>query len=398
MTQTPDTSRSLTYLAAINEALAEEMRRDPDVLVMGEDVGGEFGGAFKVTKGLAAEFGPKRVMNTPLAELGFTGMASGMALMGLRPVVEMQFADFISTAFDSIVQFASSAHYRWGGAVPIVIRAPSDGGLRSGPFHSQNPEAWFVHVPGLKVVAPATPADAKGLLIAAIRDNNPVIYFESKLLYRSLKGHVPEGEYVVPIGKAHLARSGDDLSIITYGAQLHQALAAAERLAGEGIECDVLDLRTLKPLDEDADPDQRAQNRQNPDRAFGQPAGRPGRRARRAHRRQGVRVVGRPHPPARRSRHAHPLQPAPGRRLPTGCRENLRRSDPARQVLTPFSLSPPLPRLPRPHSPFLTLAIWLVSTSPLWPMLPSPSRSMLYMASTGRTGRRRCGFCLQTIR
>jgi 2-oxoisovalerate dehydrogenase E1 component beta subunit len=193
-----------------------------------------------------------RVMNTPLAELGFTGMASGMALMGLRPVVEMQFADFISTAFDSIVQFASSAHYRWGGAVPIVIRAPSDGGLRSGPFHSQNPEAWFVHVPGLKVVAPATPADAKGLLIAAIRDNNPVIYFESKLLYRSLKGHVPEGEYVVPIGKAHLARSGDDLSIITYGAQLHQALAAAERLAGEGIECDVLDLRTLKPLDEDA--------------------------------------------------------------------------------------------------------------------------------------------------
>jgi 2-oxoisovalerate dehydrogenase E1 component beta subunit len=245
-------SRTLTYLAAINEALAEEMRRDPDVLVMGEDVGGEFGGAFKVTKGLAAEFGPKRVMNTPLAELGFTGMASGMALMGLRPVVEMQFADFISTAFDSIVQFASSAHYRWGGAVPIVIRAPSDGGLRSGPFHSQNPEAWFVHVPGLKVVAPATPADAKGLLIAAIRDNNPVIYFESKVLYRSLKGDVPEGEYVVPIGKAHLTRSGDDLSIITYGAQLHQALAAAERLAGEGIECDVLDLRTLKPLDEDA--------------------------------------------------------------------------------------------------------------------------------------------------
>jgi 2-oxoisovalerate dehydrogenase E1 component beta subunit len=252
MTQTPDTSRSLTYLAAINEALAEEMRRDPDVLVMGEDVGGEFGGAFKVTKGLAAEFGPKRVMNTPLAELGFTGMASGMALMGLRPVVEMQFADFISTAFDSIVQFASSAHYRWDGAVPIVIRAPSDGGLRSGPFHSQNPEAWFVHVPGLKVVAPATPADAKGLLVAAIRENNPVIYFESKLLYRSLKGHVPAGEYVVPIGKAHLARRGDDLSVITYGAQLHQALTAAERLAGEGIECDVLDLRTLKPLDEDA--------------------------------------------------------------------------------------------------------------------------------------------------
>lgn len=252
MTYTPNTSRSLTYLAAINEALAEEMRRDPNVLVLGEDVGGEFGGAFKATKGLAAEFGPRRVMNTPLAELGFTGMAAGMALMGLRPVVEMQFADFISTAFDSIVQFAATAHYRWGAAAPLVIRAPSDGGLRGGPFHSQNPEAWFVHAPGLKVVAPATPADAKGLLIAAIRDNNPVIYFESKLLYRSLKGEVPAGEYIVPIGKANLARCGDDLSIIAYGAQVHQALAAAERLAGEGIECDVLDLRSLKPLDEDA--------------------------------------------------------------------------------------------------------------------------------------------------
>ncbi len=242
----------MTYLAAISEALAEEMRRDPNVLLMGEDIGGEFGGAFKVTRGLSAEFGPKRVMNTPLAELGFTGMATGMAMMGLRPIVEMQFADFISTAFDSIVQFAATAHYRWGGAVPLVVRAPSDGGLRAGPFHSQNQEAWFVHTPGLKVVAPATPADAKGLLIAAVRDNNPVIYFESKPLYRTLKGYVPLGEYVVPIGRAHLARSGEDLSIITYGAQVHQALAAAERLAAEGLTCDVLDLRTLKPLDEAA--------------------------------------------------------------------------------------------------------------------------------------------------
>jgi 2-oxoisovalerate dehydrogenase E1 component beta subunit len=247
-----DGSREMTYLAAISEALREEMRRDPNVLVIGEDIGNDFGGAFKVTKGFAAEFGPKRVMNTPLAELGFTGMASGMALMGLRPVVEMQFADFISSAFDSIVQFAATTHYRWGGAVPMVIRAPSDGGLRSGPFHSQNPEAWFVHTPGLKVVAPATPADAKGLLTAAIRDNNPVVYFESKPLYRNLKGFVPPGEYVVPLGVARLARSGKDLSILTYGAELHQALAAAERLAGEGIECDVVDLRTLKPLDEDA--------------------------------------------------------------------------------------------------------------------------------------------------
>ncbi len=252
MPEKPDDGRTLTYIAAISEALREEMRRDPDVLLLGEDIGGEFGGAFKVTRGFEAEFGARRVMNTPLAELGFTGMAAGMALMGLRPVVELQFADFISSAMDSIVQFAASAHYRWGGAVPMVVRAPSDGGLRAGPFHSQNQEAWFVHVPGLKVVAPATPADAKGLLLSAIRDNNPVIYFESKPLYRTLKGHVPAGDYSVPIGRAHLARTGDDLSIITYGAELHQALAAAARLAEEDIQCDVLDLRTLKPLDEEA--------------------------------------------------------------------------------------------------------------------------------------------------
>jgi 2-oxoisovalerate dehydrogenase E1 component beta subunit len=244
--------RELTYIAAISDALREEMRRDPRVLILGEDIAGDFGGAFKVTRGFEAEFGPKRVMNTPIAELGFTGMATGMALMGLRPVVEMQFADFISSAFDSIVQFAATAHYRHLGAVPWVIRAPSDGGLRSGPFHSQNPEAWFVHTPGLKVVAPGTPADAKGLLVAAIRDDNPVIFFESKALYRTQKGHVPSGNYVVPIGKAALARRGDALSIITYGTQVRESLAAATRLAAEGIECDVLDLRTLKPLDTDA--------------------------------------------------------------------------------------------------------------------------------------------------
>jgi 2-oxoisovalerate dehydrogenase E1 component beta subunit len=244
--------RELTYIGAISEALRDEMRRDPRVLILGEDIGGDFGGAFKVTRGFEAEFGSKRVMNTPIAELGFTGMATGMALMGLRPVIEMQFADFISTAFDSIVQFASTAHYRHLGAVPWVIRAPGDGGLRSGPFHSQNPEAWFVHTPGLKVVAPGTPADAKGLLIAAIRDDNPVIYFESKALYRTSKGHVPSGDYIVPIGTAHLARRGDALSIITYGTQLREALTAAEQLAAERIECEVLDLRTLKPLDTDA--------------------------------------------------------------------------------------------------------------------------------------------------
>lgn len=245
-------NRDLTYIAAISEALREEMRRDPNVLLMGEDIAGEFGGAFKVTKGFSEEFGERRVINTPLAELGFVGMANGMALMGLRPVMEMQFADFITTAFDSIVQYAATNHYRWQAPIPWVIRAPSDGGLRSGPFHSQNPEAWFVHAPGLKVVAPGTPADAKGLLVAAIRDNNPVIYLESKPLYRSLKGHVPPGAYAVPIGAAALARSGDDLSIITYGAQLREALTAAERLAEDGVSVEVLDLRTLKPLDEAA--------------------------------------------------------------------------------------------------------------------------------------------------
>ena len=244
--------RELTYIGAISEALREEMQRDPRVLILGEDIAGEFGGAFKVTRGFEAEFGSRRVINTPIAELGFTGMATGMALMGLRPVIEMQFADFISTAFDSIVQFASTAHYRHLGAVPWVIRAPSDGGLRSGPFHSQNPEAWFVHTPGLKVVAPGTPADAKGLLVAAIRDDNPVIYFESKALYRTMKGVVPAGDHVVPIGAANVARRGDALSIVTYGTQVRESLAAAERLATEGLECDVLDLRTLKPLDTDA--------------------------------------------------------------------------------------------------------------------------------------------------
>jgi 2-oxoisovalerate dehydrogenase E1 component beta subunit len=241
--------RTLTYLEAIAEGIAHEMERDPNVLVLGEDVGGTFGGAFKVTKGLAERFGDHRVLNTPIAELSFTGMATGMALMGLRPIIEMQFADFISTAFDSIVQFASTTHYRWGGRVPWVIRAPSDGGIRSGPFHSQNPEAWFVHTPGLKVVAPATPADAKGLLAAAVRDDNPVLFFEAKPLYRSERGHVPEDEQVVPIGAARLAREGSDVSVISYGTQVREALSAAEELAGEGISVEVVDLRSLKPLD-----------------------------------------------------------------------------------------------------------------------------------------------------
>ena len=247
------TGGEMLYIDAISDALAHEMRRDPNVLLMGEDIGGNFGGAFKVTRGFAAEFGDRRVMNTPMTEMGFIGAANGMALMGLRPVVEVQFADFISTGFDAIVQFASTTHYRWGGSVPWVIRAPSDGGIRSGPFHSQNPEAWFVHTPGLKVVAPSTPADAKGLLLSSIRDNNPVIYFESKPLYRSLRGPVPDGDTPVPIGRARTARAGTDATVVTYGAMVHQAIEAAEDLAASGAgSVEVIDLRTLKPLDLDA--------------------------------------------------------------------------------------------------------------------------------------------------
>ena len=247
----PPATRTMTYLEAISDGLRTEMRRDPGVLLMGEDIGGEFGGAFKVTRGFEEEFGARRVINTPMTELGFIGAATGMALMGLRPVIEVQFADFISTGFDAIVQYAATTHYRWRASVPWVIRAPADGGLRSGPFHSQNPEAWFVHAPGLKVVAPGTPADAKGLLIAAIRDNNPVIYFESKPLYRSLRGEVPQGARAVPIGKARIARAGTDVTVITYGEMVRQAVASAEQVSPD-ISTEVIDLRSLKPLDREA--------------------------------------------------------------------------------------------------------------------------------------------------
>jgi 2-oxoisovalerate dehydrogenase E1 component beta subunit len=244
--------RQLTYLEAIQDALRYELERDPSVVVMGEDIG-VYGGAFKVTQGLIEQFSEQRVIDTPMAELCMVGVATGMAFMGFRPVVEMQFADFISTGFDSIVNYAATNHYRWGAPVPIVIRAPSGGGLRGGPFHSQSPEAWFVHTPGLKVVAPATPADARGLLLSAIRDPNPVIYFESKYLYRSLRGPVPDGEAgLVPIGVAAVVRTGEELSIITYGAMVSEALAAAEELVAQGHSIEVLDLRTLKPLDEQA--------------------------------------------------------------------------------------------------------------------------------------------------
>jgi 2-oxoisovalerate dehydrogenase E1 component beta subunit len=239
---------STTYLEAIRQGLWEEMERDPNVFLIGEDIG-VYGGAFKVTDGFYEHFGEKRVVDTPISEAAIVGAAIGASYMGLRPVAEMQFADFISCAFDQIVNFAAKSRYRWGAAVPIVVRAPSGGGIHGGPFHSQNPEMWFVRTPGLKVVAPATAYDAKGLIKSAIRDNDPVLFFEHKGLYRRIKEDLPAGEYTVPIGKAKVVREGKDLSIVTYGAMVWTALEAADQLAGEGISAEVVDLRTLLPLD-----------------------------------------------------------------------------------------------------------------------------------------------------
>jgi 2-oxoisovalerate dehydrogenase E1 component beta subunit len=240
----------LTYLEAIRQGIQEEMRRDPDVFLLGEDIG-VYGGAFKVTAGMLDEFGERRVIDTPISESAIVGAAIGASLMGLRPVAEMQFADFITCGYDQIVNFAAKCRYRWGAAVPMVIHAPSGGGIHGGPFHSQNPEAWFTHAPGLKVVAPSTPADAKGLIKSAIRDNDPVLYFEHKALYRRIKEDVPDGDFTVPIGQAAVVREGRDLSIITYGAMVHVARETAETLEGEGISVEIVDLRTLAPLDED---------------------------------------------------------------------------------------------------------------------------------------------------
>ncbi len=240
-----------TYVEAIRQGIWEEMERDDSVFVMGEDVGA-YGGAFKVTAGLLDRFGERRVIDTPLSEAAIVAAGTGAAIAGLRPVVEMQFADFISCAYDQIVNFAAKSRYRWGAGVPMVIRGPSGGGIHGGPFHSQNPEMPFVHTPGLKVVAPATPYDAKGLIKAAIRDNDPVLFFEHKALYRKVKEDVPAGDYVVPLGKAAVRRAGQDISVITYGAMVHVALEAAATLAGEGIDLEIVDLRTLAPLDESA--------------------------------------------------------------------------------------------------------------------------------------------------
>ena len=246
-------SRELSYIEAIREALFEEMRRDPKVFVLGEDVG-PYGGAFGATQGLSEEFGEMRCLDTPISESAIVGVAIGAAMRGYRPVAEMQFADFITCAFDQIVNQAATLRYRCGGrvSVPIVIRAPSGGNVGGGLYHSQNPEAWFVHRPGLKVVAPSTPFDAKGLLKAAIRDDNPVVYFEHKYLYRRAKGPVPDGDEIVPIGVAEVRREGSDLTLVTYGAMVQPSLEAADRLAKDGVEVEVIDLRSLMPFDKAA--------------------------------------------------------------------------------------------------------------------------------------------------
>ena len=240
----------ITYLEAIRQGLWEEMERDASVFLLGEDIAA-FGGAFKLTAGFLEEFGSDRVIDTPLSEAAIMGASIGAALMGRRPVAEMQFMDFISCGLDQLVQMAAKMHYRWGAPVPMVVRGPAGAGVHGGPFHSQSNEMWFVHTPGLKVVIPSTPYDAKGLIKAAVRDPNPVIFFEHKFLYRRIKAEVPAEDYTVPLGKAAVRRAGEDLTVITYGAMVWTALEAAAALEKEGVSVEVVDLRTLVPYDKD---------------------------------------------------------------------------------------------------------------------------------------------------
>lgn len=246
-----DARREISYLEAIREALIQEMRRDPNVFLLGEDIG-VYGGAFGVTRGLLDEFGPERVRDTPISEAAIAGAATGAALMGMRPVMEIMFMDFITIAMNQLVNQAAKMRFMFGGkaSIPLVCRTPAGSGTGAAAQHCQSLEAWFVHVPGLKVVAPSTPYDAKGLLIAAIRDNNPVIFMEHKLLYRE-RGSVPEESYAIPLGSAEVKRQGRDLTIVAYSVMAWRALEAAERLAAEGIEAEVVDPRSLKPLDKD---------------------------------------------------------------------------------------------------------------------------------------------------
>ena len=240
-----------TYLQAISDGLREEMRRDKRVFLIGEDIG-VYGGAFKVTQGFQEEFGSWRVIDAPLSETAIVGGCTGAAIMGMRPVAEMQFADFISCAWDQLVTVASKQRWRAGTPIPITVRLPSGGGFSGGPFHSQNPESSFAHIPGLKVICPATPEDAKGLLISAVQDPNPCLYFEHKHLYRRIKGEVPDERYETPFGKARIHREGGDVSVITWGAMVYTADEAARQLEGDGVSVEILDLRTLVPWDKQA--------------------------------------------------------------------------------------------------------------------------------------------------
>jgi pyruvate/2-oxoglutarate/acetoin dehydrogenase E1 component len=246
--------KKVTYLEAISQAIREEMQRDEAVFLLGEDVG-TYGGAFKVSAGLLEEFGPERVIDTPMSEAAIIGSAVGAALMGMRPIAEMQFIDFITCGFDQIVNMATKMYWRSGMPIPIVIRGPSGGGTKGGPFHSASPEGWFFHTPGIKIAVPSTAYDAKGLLKAAIRDNNPVLYLEHKLLYRmpELREDLPAEDYIVPLGKAIVRREGEDMTMLTYGAMVHQCLRAARVLEEEDdVEAEVLDLRCLIPLDRES--------------------------------------------------------------------------------------------------------------------------------------------------
>ena len=239
----------MTYIDAISRGMREEMERDRSVFLMGEDIGG-YGGAFKATKGFLQQFGEDRVIDTPLSEAAILGAAVGAAMVGMRPIAEMQFADFVTCGFNQLVTNAAKTHYRWNIPVPMVVRLPSGGYIHGGPYHSVSPESWFFHVPGLKIVAPSTPYDAKGLMKAAVRDNNPVLYLEFKYLYRRFKEDVPDEEYVVEIGKAKVRREGSDVVVFSYGSTVRQALEAADTLSREsGAEIMVVDLRSLSPLD-----------------------------------------------------------------------------------------------------------------------------------------------------
>jgi 2-oxoisovalerate dehydrogenase E1 component beta subunit len=240
---------TMTYIDAISAAMWEEMERDPAVFLLGEDIGA-YGGAFKATKGFLNHFGPSRVIDTPISEAAIIGAATGAALVGMRPIAEIQFADFVTCGFSQLVVNSAKTHYRWGLPVPMVVRLPSGGYIHGGPYHSASTEAWFQHVPGLKIVAPSSPADAKGLMHAAVRDNNPVLFFEFKYLYRRIKGEVPDEPAVVPIGKGKVVREGADITLITYGSTVHFALEAAELVArDDGVQTHVVDLRTILPLD-----------------------------------------------------------------------------------------------------------------------------------------------------